>query len=183
MKLVNLSDYGIKSMHYYWVRRENFNISKDELREIGITGNVAQVDESLVPKLREANEAFKKHGYEIIVKDGYRSPQLYELVKTKRYANDGQETTDKTLNPKTKPHATGLVVDINLISLKTDKEVETWDSKSDWPDGVFIDFYKHSDDPRHQEYQRLQVLMREVMFGLGFKLGSLKEYWHFELRQ
>lgn len=181
MNLVNLPDYGIKSINYYWERREKFNITEDKLKSIGVTGDFAQVDEKLIPKLQDANEVFKKHGYEIIVKDGYRSPELYELVKRKRYESDGRQNTDKTFNPRTKPHATGLVVDINLIDIKSGKEVEMWD-KSDWPDGVFVDFYKDKPDKKSQRYQELQLFMREIMLGLGFKLGGLKEIWHFELR-
>ncbi len=140
MKLVNLSDYGIKSINYYWDRREKFDLTEEELRSIGVTGNSAQVDEKLIPKLKEANKIFKKSGYELIVKDGYRSPELYLLVQRKRYEIDGKENTDKTLNTDRMAHSTGLVVDINLVDLKTGQEVEAWDKK-DWPDGVFIDFY------------------------------------------
>jgi len=168
-------------MHYYWNRRDKFNITVNELKAIGITGDVAQVDERLVPVLKKANEAFKKHGYELIVKDGYRSPELYELVKKKRYENDGKENTDKTLNPKAKPHASGQVVDINLVGLKTGTEIKMWD-KADWPDGSFVGYYKSKPDEESQRYQKLQELMINEMLKLGFKLGSLNEFWHFDYR-
>jgi D-alanyl-D-alanine dipeptidase len=179
MKLVDLAEYHIKGINYYWVRKDNFNLSYDELRSAGVTANDAQVDERLVPKLQAANAAFRPYGYEIIVKDGYRSPDLYELVRQKRYINDGQETTDRTLNAVTKPHATGLVVDVSLVKLSDGQEVEIWD-KADWPEGVFIDYYRHHTHPRAAEYQQLQDLLAEVMLGLGFKFGSKREFWHFE---
>ena len=180
MKLVKLSDHGIKSIQYYWDRRDKFNISVEELNAIGIYDNSAFVDERLVPLLKKANEQFKTHGFEIIVKDGYRSPELYDLARRKRYENEGKEVTDKVLHATRQPHSTGLAIDINFLSLETGDEIRTWDNK-DWPEGAFVDFYKNKDDAKSREFQRLQVLMREVMLGLGFKLGTLNEYWHFEL--
>lgn len=181
MKLVNVADYGIKGINYYWDRKDKFNLSEDELRSVGVNGNYAQVDEVLIPLLKKANESFATYGYELIVKDGYRSEEQYQLVKEKRYAKDGQENTDKTFNPVRMPHGTGRVVDINLVDLKTGEEVETWDKK-DWPDGVFVDFYKDKTDEPSQEYQRLQTIILETMLGLGFKLGIKNEFWHFEYK-
>ncbi|MDO8507228.1 MAG: hypothetical protein Q7S53_01530 [bacterium] len=182
MRLVNLSDFGIKSINYYWERRKNFNLSEAELFEVGITGNEAQVDERLIPKLKEANEIFKKYGYEIIIKDAYRSPELYRLVQKKRYENDGKEITDRTLNAVTMPHATGLAVDINLIKLSDGEEVEMWD-KADWPEGIFVDYYRDRKDTKSQEYQGLQDLLVDNMLGLGFRIGSKKEFHHFEYKK
>lgn len=143
-------------------------------------GNFAQVDESLIEPLKEANEIFKKHGYELIVKDGYRSEELYKLVKRKRYKKDGQKHTDMTFNPIRKPHLTGFTVDINLIDLKTGNEVRMWDQK-DWPEGVFLDYYKNRVDVKSKKFYKLQTLMLNTMFKLGFVLGPKKEFWHFEL--
>jgi D-alanyl-D-alanine dipeptidase len=179
MRLVNLADFGIRGMNYYWVRRANFNVSEEELRSVGVTGNIVQVDVKLISKLKAANRLFRKHGYEIIVKDGYRIPELYKLIQKKRYENDGKEITDRTLNAISMPHATGLVVDINLVSLDTGKEVKLWD-KADWPEGSFIGFYQYKKDAQSRRYQKLQDLLIKTMLKLGFKLGSKKEFWHFE---
>jgi len=179
MKLVKTSDFGIKGINYYWSRQDKFNLSEEELKSVGVTGNYAWVDERLIPHLKDANEAFKKHGYEIIVKDGYRSPEQYQMVKEKRYALDGKENTDKTFNPVRMPHSTGLTVDINLISLKTGREIEIWDKK-DWPDGIFVGFYRNKTDSKSNSYQKLQDLLINTMLDLGFKLGVKNEIWHFE---
>ncbi|MBI4036702.1 hypothetical protein HY386_02400 [Candidatus Daviesbacteria bacterium] len=181
MNLVNVADYRIKGINYYWKRREKFNLSEDELRSVGVQGNNALVDEILIPKLKEANQIFKQHGYEIIVKDAYRSPELYQLVKDKRYEIEGKESTDKTFNPIRMPHASGRVVDINLVSLGSGEEVEMWDKK-DWPDGAFINCYQGKPDSRSKEFQRLQDLMVSTMVSLGFKLGLKNECWHFEYK-
>ncbi len=179
MELVNLSDYDIKGINYYWERRKNFDLSEAELKKVGVVGNNAQVDEKLIPKLKEANKIFKKCGYEIIVKDAYRSPELYKLVQKKRYENDGKKVTDRTFSNTRMPHSSGLAVDINLIDLKTRQEVEMWD-KTDWPDGIFINYYRENKDAKSKEYQRLQDLLVENMLKLGFKLGKRKEFHHFE---
>lgn len=31
MKLVNVADYGIKGINYYWKRKEKFHLTEDEL--------------------------------------------------------------------------------------------------------------------------------------------------------
>lgn len=179
MKLVKTSDYGIKGINYYWAKRGQFGLSKKEVETLGLTENHALVDERVIPLLKKAQETFKEHGYEIIVKDAYRSPELYQFVKKKRYEIDGKENTDRTFNAKRMVHATGLAVDVNLLSLDNGREVLMWDKK-DWPDGAFIDFYRDKTDPHSIEFQRLQDFLIETMLGLGFKLGLKKEFWHFE---
>lgn len=78
------------------------------------------------------------------------------------------------------PHATGLMVDIGLISLKTGHEV-TLRNYKDGLDAKFINFYKFRSGKRAQEYQRRQDLLHKVMKHAGFKLGVKNEIWHFEL--
>jgi len=180
MNLVKLSDYGIKSINYYWQRRDNFNITESELAAVGVTGNDAMVDASLIPKLKQANELAQPLGYELVVKDAYRSKELYDLVRRKRYENDGQEVTDRTFSKTRMPHSTGLAVDVNLIDLKTGDEIETWD-KADWPDGLFVGYYKDKMGSKSQRYQQMQDLLINVMVQSGFKLGIRQESHHFEI--
>lgn len=182
MKLVNVADFGIKGINYYWERRDNFNLSKAELATVGVKGNDAMVDSKMIPKLLEANEKFKDMGYEIIVKDAYRSTALYDLVRKKRYENDGKSTTDKTFSTGSNPHSTGLTVDINLVSLETGQEVEMWD-KADWPEGIFVDYYRNMTDDKSKRFQTLQDLLISTMESIGLKLGSRKEIHHFEYVQ
>jgi len=182
MKLVNVSDYGIKSINYYWARKEQFNLSLDELNSVGIAGDETLVDAQIIPGLLRANEAFRKLGFEMIIKDGYRSAELYDLVRKKRYEIDGKENTDKTFSTGSMPHSSGFVVDVNLISLEDHKEVEMWDKK-DWPEGIFMDFYRDKDDSKSIEYQRLQDLLVNNMQKVGFCLGKRREFHHFEYKK
>lgn len=181
MKLVNVSDFGIKGINYYWEKKEKFNLTEDELASVGVEDNYALVDTSLIPKLLEANKLLRPQGYEIIVKDAYRSPQLYDLVRKKRYEIDGKANTDKTLSTGANPHSSGMAVDINLVNLKTGEEVEIWDKK-DWPNGIFVNYYKNKDDKNSKDYQKLQDLLIKTMTNVGFSLGERKEFHHFELR-
>jgi D-alanyl-D-alanine dipeptidase len=182
MNLVKLSDYGIKSINYYWERRDKFNLSEVELNMVGVNGGDAFIDYSLIPRLQEVNKLLNPIGYEIIVKDAYRSKKLYDLVRQKRYESDGKETTDRTLSATRMPHSTGLAVDVNLVDLSTGEEIAIWD-KSDWPDGIFVDYYKNKTDEKSRQYQRMQDLLINTMQKAGFKLAPKNEFHHFELHK
>jgi len=180
MSLVRLSDYGIKNINYYWQRRDKFSLTESDLAAVGVTGNDALVEVSLIPKLQQANELLQPSGYELIVKDAYRSRELYDLVRQKRYENDGRKVTDQTLSKTRMPHTTGLAVDVNLVDVKTGQEIETWD-KADWPDGIFVGYYKDKTGTTSRRYQQLQDLLIDTMQKAGFKLAPKKEFHHFEL--
>ncbi len=180
MKLVSTADYGIKGVNHYWVKRGFYQISEEELNVAGVWDDKAYVDESLISYLKKANETLKPHGYEIVVKDAYRSPELYRLIQEKRYAKFGKEQTDRILNTVTMPHSNGRTIDASLIDIKTGNEVPMR-NKTDDPDNFFIDYYRDRNDAEGREYQRLQDLLVETMLSLGFKLGSKNEFWHFEL--
>jgi D-alanyl-D-alanine dipeptidase len=177
---VNLNDFNIKGINYYWLNRDKFNISINELNSLGIEGNFAYIKKEVVPNIESVNSDLEKFGFGVIVKDGYRSPELYKLVKQKRYELDGKENTDRTLNTDSMPHASGYTVDVNLYELETGEELELWD-KDDWPDGIFTNYYSEKNDPKSKKYQELQNLLIETMLRNNFELGSMSEIWHFEL--
>jgi D-alanyl-D-alanine dipeptidase len=180
VNLVKSTDYGIKGVNYYWTRRERYNLTEAELIAAGLTDGDAYIDESLVEPLRRANTEFKRLGYEIIIKDGYRSPDVYKLVQAKRYALQGREVVDSFLNVERAVHATGRAVDISLLDLKTGEELYFRDGKDD-PGAYFIDYYKNHTDAAGREFQRRQDMLISTMLGSGLVLGTKNEYWHFEL--
>jgi hypothetical protein len=59
MKLVNVTDFGIKEINYYWERRKNFSLSEKELVKVDATGNFTMVDYRLIPEPLEANKHFE----------------------------------------------------------------------------------------------------------------------------
>ncbi len=180
MKLVSTTDYGIKGVNHYWMKRDFYGINVRELNVAGVQNDKAYVDESLIPFLKIANSLLKSHGYEIIIKDAYRSPELYKLIQEKRYAKFGKEQTDKILNTVDMPHSNGRTVDVGLLDLKTGEEVMMRNKKDD-PDNFFIGYYRLKNDSESKEYQRIQDLLVDTILSLGFKLGSKNEFWHFEL--
>ncbi len=180
MNLVKLSDYGIKGENYYWSRRERYNLTEQELHTVGVFDGGAYVDENIIFPLQKANEIFNAMGYELIVKDAHRSPDLYKLVQAKRYILHGKELTDKLLNVVTMPHSSGRTVDVSLLDLKNGQEVRMRNSEDDPNGGYLIDYYKGRSDLASREFQRVQELLREVMLSVGFQLGIKKEFWHFE---
>ncbi|MCK9497660.1 MAG: M15 family metallopeptidase [Candidatus Colwellbacteria bacterium] len=177
--MVYINEYGLKGKSFYWEKADEYDITKDELRNIGIDSNRISVHEDLIAPLLKANEQFKKLGFEIYIKDGYRSKDLYNLVYKKRVKKYGAESVNKLLNVKTMPHSTGKCVDVSLLDIKTGKELKFKDRK-DGPNALFADFYKNKKDAQSLKCQKNQALLADIMKNCGFKFGSLKEYFHFE---
>jgi len=47
---------------------------------------------------------------------------------------------------------------------------------------LFVDFYKDKFDAESQSYQQLQEWLIKVMQDHGFRLGTKREYFHFDYR-
>ncbi|HEY8108846.1 MAG TPA: M15 family metallopeptidase [Patescibacteria group bacterium] len=179
-KLVSLRGSGLRVWNYYWHFRHELKMSEDELREVGIEGDDLFIRPEVIGPLKEADAKFREHGYELIVKDAYRSPELYELAYRRRHAVYGQAATDRLYNMRDRPHMSGLVVDVNLVDPETGEQVKMRNPKHDDEGAQTIGFYKGKQDPVSREYERLQDLLIEVMLSVGFKLGVKREFWHFE---
>jgi len=179
MNLVKTDDYGVKGINYYWVRREMYDLSIEELNSVGVFDEYAYVDESIIDPLLSAQKSLEHLGYQLIVKDAYRSPELYQLVFQKRSKKFGEEQTKKILNTITMPHTKGTVVDVNLIDKNTGKELQLRD-KGDGTNAFFVGYYKNSSNDQHKEFNRLQELLANTMLTNGFKFGTKNEFWHFE---
>jgi len=116
-----------------------------------------------------------------LFKEGYRSSELYDIVYQRRVEKFGKQETDSILNMTDKPHALGLSVDIAIWDTSTDCEVYTrW--IEDGVPALFVDFYKNTDDEESKKYQELQEWVIEVMQDHGFRLGTKREYFHFDYR-
>lgn len=179
MDLVRPDDYGIPSRHYYFLERERFDLSLAELASVGVSDDSCRVDRSIIPALQVAGAEFDRRGYKLLIKDGYRSPELYRLVHAKRLARYGREHTEKLLNIERMIHASGRVVDIDVTKL--DGSAIQFRAGEDGIPAHIYGYYQGKHDACSQRFQRHQDLLRDVMFGLGFVFGTLAEYWHFEL--
>ncbi len=178
--LVDVTEYGLKGQNFYFTRRKDYNLSLVELKQVGVINDHPWLDKDLIESLKKANQIFARNNYELFIKDAYRSPELYQLVRDKRYALHGRKSTNATFNAKRMIHASGRALDIALIDQKSGQEIPMR-QREDGIDAFFVDYYKDRPNKESQEYQRLQVYLRETMLGLGFELGGLMEYWHFEL--
>lgn len=148
---------------------------------IGITSSNALVHVGVKEPLLAADALFRNDGYRLHVKDGYRSSELYDLVRQKRVQKFGEYDTDRSLNTKHRPHASGFVVDVALISLDDDSELELRD-RGDGVDAYFIDYYRNAGASHGSAalYTERQEYLRNTMQRVGWKLGELHEIWHFE---
>ena len=180
---VNPINFGIKADKIYYYREDisaKLDISIAELEAIGIIDGVIMINHKLIEPLIKVQSQLSSQGYDIVIKDGYRSPEVYKLAYEKRVIKDGLAETQKLLNMKTMPHASGLVVDLGLIDKITGDPIKFYDYKIDGSDAWFVDFYRQREDSVSQEYQKIQDLLIGTMLKYGFALGSKKEIWHFE---
>lgn len=179
MDLVRPDDFGIPSRHYYYHERDRFDLTLPELAAAGVVDGSCRIDRALIPLLQLAQAEFARRGYALLIKDGYRSPELYRLVHGKRLARYGREHTERLLNAERMIHAGGRVVDIDVTRL--DGSTLQFRAAADGIPAHLYGFYQNKSDPQSVEYQRHQDLLKDVMFPLGFVFGTLVEYWHFEM--
>lgn len=179
-KLVKLKDHGLDGQNYHVINRARFNISKHELKDIGIHDADCYVSEDLIKPLQEANTTLLKQGYKLYITDGYRSKELYKLAHSKRKKTEGKMETQKIMNMSKMPHSSGLTVDVTLRSVANGRLLLMRRSK-DGVEAKFIDFYKNKKDLQSKELQNRQLILRRAMENAGFKLGKKQEFWHFEL--
>ncbi|MCA9354547.1 MAG: hypothetical protein KC877_03455 [Candidatus Kaiserbacteria bacterium] len=179
--LVSLREHGIRGINYYWDRREQFGLTEAELAEVGITGNEVLVHMHLIDALKAVDAVFRQKGYELYVKEGYRPVELYELVYQKRVESGKADEANRLFNMTDMPHATGLSVDVTLWDIRRQREVYLRDG-NDGVDALFVDFYKRKPGEVAEWYQVMQEWVIEVMQKHGFRLGTKREYFHFDYR-
>ena len=179
MDLVRPDDFGLPSRHYYYHERDRFDLTLAELAAVGVVDGSCRIDRALVPSLQLAQAEFGRQGFALLIKDGYRSPELYRLIHRKRLVRYGREHTERLLNIERMIHASGRVVDIDITKL--DGSRLAFRAAEDGIPAHLYGYYQSKDDARSLEFQHNQELLKDVMFPLGFVFGTLVEYWHFEL--
>lgn len=179
--LVGLRERGIRTRNYYWDRRESFDLSEETLAEVGVTGEDILVRPAVVDALHQVNQELRNSGFELLIKEGYRAPELYRLIGAKWRERWGTIHTERLLNLEKMPHATGLVVDASVVDVVTGEEVWMRNADHDLEGGQFVGFYRDHSDPNAERYEALQSLLIDAMTRAGFRLGEKGEFWHFEL--
>jgi D-alanyl-D-alanine dipeptidase len=179
LDLVYLDEYGLLGSNFYWHHRDKIKgATEEELAAVGLKDERVQVHKDLIEPLKNVDREFQKRGFRLYIKEGYRPKELYGLVYSKRVELFGREATDRLLNIRDMPHATGKSVDVTLWNEMEDKEIFMRD-KNDGDNALFINFYRDRSDEQSQKYQELQDYVLDIMKKNGFGLGTKNEYFHF----
>ncbi len=179
--LVYIDDHGLIGSNFYWHKYESKGLTKEEILSTGLTSDRVQVDHMLIEPLQKIEADLRSQGYRLYIKEGYRSRALYEVVYRRRVEKFGKEETDALLNMEGMPHANGRSVDVALWSIAEDKEVYLRNG-DDGTGALFTHFYRDKHDTTAQRYQELQDLLITHMTTHGFRLGTKREYFHFDFR-
>jgi len=142
-------------------------LTKEDVLNASLTSDRVQVHKDIAELLVAVNKVFITKGFELYLKEGYRSEALYDIVYKRRVEKFGKEDTDSIFNMNDKPHALGLSVDVALWDIETDTEVYMRKGEDDTP-ALFVDFYKDKFDAESQSYQQLQEWLIKVMQDHGF---------------
>ena len=179
--LVYIDAYGLLGSNFYWHKYAAHGLSKEDILEAGLVDDRVQVSSKIIDILVKIDSELQKQGQRLYIKEGYRSKKLYQIVYDRRVEKYGKEATESILNLKDMPHAEGLSVDVAIWDIATDKEVYLRKG-DDGIDALFIGFYKNKDDEESKRYQALQDFLANLMLGYGFRIGTRREYFHFDYR-
>lgn len=181
INLVYIDDYGLLGTNFYWHKYEAKGLTKEDILSVGLTSDRVQVHCDIIDALCAIDRDFQERGYHLYIKEGYRSRELYEIIYKKRVEKFGKEETDRLLNMNDMPHAQGKSIDVALWDSKNDVEVYLRNNE-DGMDALFVDFYKGKIDSCSRQYQELQEWVIKTMDKYGFRLGTKREYFHFDYR-
>jgi D-alanyl-D-alanine dipeptidase len=179
--LVYIDDYGLLGSNFYWHKYAAHGLTKEDILVAGLENDRVQVSSKIIDILVQINNELQKDGKSLYIKEGYRSKKLYEIVYDRRVEKYGKEATDSILNLKDMPHAHGDTVDVALWDVATDKEIYMRKGE-DGIDALFINFYRGKNDPESDKYQELQDYLANLMMRYGFRIGTRREYFHFDYR-
>lgn len=179
--LVYIDEYGLPGSNFYWHKYETHGLSKEDILNAGLIDDRVQVSRQIVDALVALDGEFQKRGWRLYIKEGYRSKALYKIVYERRVAKFGKEITDTILNINSMPHATGLTVDVSIWDIETEKEV-FMRKKEDGIPAFFVHFYRDKKDPESVHCQELQDFVGGTMMRNGFRLASMREYFHYDYK-
>ncbi len=179
--LVYIDERGLLGSNFYWYKYEAKGLTKEDILSVGLMNGRVQVNKEILTPLLVVDTEFQNKGYRLYVKEGYRSKALYEIIYKRRAAKFGKEETDRIFNMEGMPHTLGTSVDVALWDAKENKEVYLRRGE-DGMDALFVDFYKGKADDQSKKYQALQAWVIDVMQNNGFRLGTKREYFHFDYR-
>ena len=80
LDLVCPDDFGITSRHYYYLERDRFDLTLEELAAVGVNDDKCRVGRELIPSLLEAQKQFRDLSYEFRTLIEYWHFELKETV-------------------------------------------------------------------------------------------------------
>ena len=143
-----------------------------------MTDDRVRVSQAIMDSLVQIDAELKQKGMRLYIKEGYRSPALYEIVYKRRSEKYGQEITDRLFNVVDKPHAQGKSVDVALWDAEKNQEIFLR-RREDGVEALFFGFYKDTSDAESKKYHELQLYLTDLMTRRGFRFGGKGEYFHF----
>ncbi len=179
--LVYIDDYGLLGSNFYWHKYATHGLTKEDIMQAGLKDDRVRVSKQIIDKLAAIDQKLQEKGWRLYIKEGYRSEEIYKIVYQRRVEKYGKEVTDSILNMNTMPHALGLSVDVAIWDTKENKEIHMRRSEDGVP-ALFIDFYKNKKDEGSQQCQELQDYLGKLMMLNGFRIGTKREYFHFDYR-
>jgi D-alanyl-D-alanine dipeptidase len=175
-----LQELGVRCENYYTGDGgKKIGLTPEILREVGLVDDTLWIHPSVMSKLEMASMKILAKGFHILVKDAWRPVKLYRHIVSQRKMKGLH--VEGLINEETMPHATGMAIDVVLVNPTTNSPVMMRNHARDGQESIFVNYYtrRHGDDCR--EFQRLQDILIFSFIEVGFRLGSKKEYWHFEL--
>lgn len=178
---VSLQLYGFRCENYYFgAGGQKLGLTSDHLAAVGLVDDTLWVDRSVLSGLDMASKVMSRFGFGIIITDAWRPYALYGTIE-KLMMEGNSKSLLPLMNLKDRPHSTGMAIDIIPVDLRTGEKCRTRNQARDGIAACLVDYYKHKHDPESVEYQRIQEILVISFKAAGFRLGTKKEYWHFEL--
>lgn len=131
--------------------------------------------------LLEVRAEVRKHGYNLVVRDGFRSVYLYQAIAAHRRQKGLR--VEGLFNLKDMPHATGLAVDVSLETLDENPKPVWIRLATDGPNGEKFGFYAGKQDEQSRAFHQRQQMLLQAFARQNFELGSLRECWHFQSKR
>lgn len=175
---VYIDDHGLLGSNFYWRKGIETGITKDDLARVGLVDERVLVHEDIIESLKKADDVLHAKSFRLYISEGYRSKELYRFINEKIEAKMGKHETARILNMKDMPHSSGKSVDVSLWDENKNNFTPLRNKKHGF-DAYFVDYYKNSESEEEKEYQRLQEMIINLMQDCGFRLGTKREYFHF----
>lgn len=177
---VSLQKHGYRCENYYTGNGgKKIGLTEEILRSVGLADDTLWVHHLVLTKLELASRIVMGHGYNILIKDAWRPVLLYDHII--RLNEKSGLPTAGLLNGETKPHSTGMAIDVVLLDIETNHPVMMRNGPRDGVFCCFVDFYRDKTEKECVVFQSLQDILVNSFLCAGFQLGTKKEYWHFEL--